>query len=98
MSSMEGIATLRALATREMNDMTSRLAVESRPLVGSSRKRIFGAVTSWLATETRLFCPPLSPLRTGVPMSVSAQPDRPNAARMWTTRSRRLLRGRFLHE
>lgn len=58
--------------------ITSRLAAESSPLVGSSRKRIFGDVMSWLAMPTRLFCPPLIPFRIGVPMIVLACACSPN--------------------
>ena len=54
-----------------MKETTSKLAAESRPLVGSSRNKIFGAVINWLATLTRRFCPPLIPWRIGVPMMVS---------------------------
>ena len=53
-------------------DITSKLAVESSPLVGSSRKRILGRVISWLATLTRRFWPPLMPFRMGVPIRVLA--------------------------
>jgi hypothetical protein len=52
--------------------MTSKLAFESNPLVGSSRNRILGQVINWLATLTRRFCPPLMPFRMGVPTSVEA--------------------------
>jgi hypothetical protein len=39
-----------------------------RPEVGSSRNNILDPVISWLATLTRLFCPPLKPFLIGVPM------------------------------
>jgi hypothetical protein len=38
-----------------MKLMTSRLRAESRPLVGSSRKRIFGLVMRRLATPSLFF-------------------------------------------
>lgn len=60
-----------------MKETTSKLDAESRPLVGSSKNRIFGAVISWLATLTRRFCPPLIPWRIGVPMMVSSCFRRP---------------------
>ncbi len=60
--------------------MTSKLATESSPLVGSSRNRIFGQVMSWLATLTRRFSPPDKPFRTAVPMMVSADRSRPKDA------------------
>jgi hypothetical protein len=52
--------------------MTSKLAAESNPLVGSSKNKIFGLVINWLATLTLLFWPPETPLRIGVPINVSA--------------------------
>lgn len=57
--------------------MTSQLAAESRPLVGSSKKSILGLVMSWAATLTLLFWPPETPLRIGVPMMVSDWSWRP---------------------
>jgi hypothetical protein len=66
--------TLCFLAIFLTKEMTSKLAAESKPLVGSSRNRSFGLVISWLATLIRRFCPPLRPLRIGVPISVSACP------------------------
>ena len=62
------ILFLRANSRR--NDMTSKLAVESSPLVGSSRYSIFGLVISCVATLTLRFCPPLRPFCRGVPMRV----------------------------
>lgn len=47
--------TLFRFAMFLMNEITSQLAAESRPLVGSSRNNSFGPVISWLATLTRLF-------------------------------------------
>lgn len=47
--------TLFCFAMFLMNEITSQLAAESRPLVGSSRNNSFGPVTSWLATLTRRF-------------------------------------------
>ena len=46
LSTDEMILTLLRLATSFTNEMTSKLAAESRPLVGSSKKRILGAVMS----------------------------------------------------
>ena len=72
--------------------MTSKLAFESSPLVGSSRNRMLGNVISWLAILNRLFWPPLRPLRIGVPTSVSAWSKRPKALiNIWmrSLRSRR---------
>jgi ABC-type Fe3+/spermidine/putrescine transport system ATPase subunit len=40
---------------RLMSDMTSWLAVESRPLVGSSRYNMLGSVINCAATLTRRF-------------------------------------------
>jgi hypothetical protein len=64
--------TLFCFATAFTNDITSQLAAESSPLVGSSKKRSLGPVRSWLATDTRRFCPPLMPFRIGVPIMVLA--------------------------
>jgi len=61
-----------ALATFFKYNMTSWLAAESNPLVGSSRNKIFGHVMSELAMPTRRFWPPLRPFRMGVPMMVFA--------------------------
>lgn len=47
--------TLLARASSFAYDITSKLAVESRPLVGSSKNKILGLVMSWLATLTRRF-------------------------------------------
>lgn len=60
--------------------MTSKLAAESRPLVGSSRNKIFGAVMSCAATLRRRFCPPEIPFRIGVPIKVCSCALRPNAS------------------
>ena len=46
-----------------MTSQTWRRACGSRPVVGSSRKRISGSPTSATASERRCFCPPES-LRT----------------------------------
>lgn len=64
--------TLYFFASSFTKLITSQLAAESSPLVGSSRNRIFGLVISCAATLTRLFWPPDTPLRIGVPMIVSA--------------------------
>jgi hypothetical protein len=66
--------------------MTSKLATESSPLVGSSRNRILGHVMSWLATLTRRFSPPDSPFRIAVPIMVSADRSRPNEVNNPSTR------------
>lgn len=73
-------------ATSFKYDMTSKLATESKPLVGSSRKRILGQVISWLAMLTRRFSPPLRPLRTGVPMMVLACSIKPKECSRPSTR------------
>ena len=73
--------------------MTSQLAAESSPLVGSSRNRILGLVMSWLATPTRRFWPPLIPLRIGVPMSVSAWSRSPKESSSPSMRAMRSFLG-----
>lgn len=87
--------TLCFLASSFTKLMTSQLAAESSPLVGSSRKSILGLVMSWAATLTLLFCPPETPLRIGVPMMVSACSCRPNDKRR---PSMRALRSTLLTE
>jgi hypothetical protein len=74
------------------NDMTSWLALESNPEVGSSRKRTFGLVISWLATLRRRFCPPLMPFWMGVPTRTSAAEFRPKAV---ISASMRFMRSTF---
>lgn len=69
--------TLFCLARDLMKETTSKLAAESKPLVGSSRNKILGAVINWLATLTRRFCPPLIPCLIGVPMMVPSCFRRP---------------------
>lgn len=44
-----------ALATFRRYEITSKLAVESKPLVGSSRNKILGDVINWLAMLNRRF-------------------------------------------
>jgi hypothetical protein len=84
--------TLCLLAICLTKDMTSYAAAESRPLVGSSMKRILGLVINWDATLTRRFWPPLIPLRIGVPMSVFAWLVRPKAvSRAWILATRSVL-------
>jgi CHASE2 domain-containing sensor protein len=75
--------------------ITSQLAAESSPLVGSSRNKILGLVISCAATLTLLFWPPDTPLRIGVPMRVSAWSCRPNDDR---SPSMRALRSALLTE
>lgn len=75
---MWGVLTRCLRATLRTKFMTSKLAAESSPLVGSSRKRILGSVKSDEATLTRRFWPPLMPFLIGVPMITSACEDRPN--------------------
>ena len=70
--------TLYFFAVFRTKLMTSKLAAESNPLVGSSRKSSFGLVINWLATLTLRFCPPDTPLRIGVPINVSACCCNPN--------------------
>lgn len=72
--------------------MTSRLRAESRPLVGSSRKRILGLVMRRLATPRRFFWPPLRPFLIGVPTMVSAWPWSPKLVMRSLTRRRASLR------
>ncbi len=49
------VLTLFFIARFLTKDITSKLELESSPLVGSSRKMILGHVISWLATLTRRF-------------------------------------------
>jgi hypothetical protein len=60
--------------------MTSKLAAESRPLVGSSRNIILGDVMSCCATLTLRFCPPLMPFLIGVPINAFSWFFSPNEA------------------
>ena len=71
------LLTLCLLARSFTKLITSQLAAESKPLVGSSKKSILGLVISCAATLTLLFCPPDMPLRIGVPMIVSAWSFKP---------------------
>ena len=66
--------------------MTSPLSAESRPLVGSSRNKMSGLVTSRLATLSRFFWPPLRPFLIGVPTIVCACDCRPKLAMRSSTR------------
>lgn len=75
------LLTLCFFASSFTKLITSKLAAESSPLVGSSRNKILGLVISCAATLTLLFWPPDTPLRIGVPMMVSAWSDRPNDKR-----------------
>jgi hypothetical protein len=85
--------TLCFVAIFFTNDITSNAAAESSPDVGSSRNMIFGLVMSWLATLTRLFCPPLRPFLIGVPINVVACLCKPNAE---SRASMRLIRSALL--
>lgn len=69
--------------------ITSKLAVESRPLVGSSKNRIFGPVIKRLAILKRRFWPPLMPFLIGVPTRVLAWSRSPNEVSISSTRCRR---------
>mmetsp|Transcript_23037 Transcript_23037/g.46892 ORF Transcript_23037/g.46892 Transcript_23037/m.46892 type:complete len:135 (-) Transcript_23037:407-811(-) len=60
-------------ARREMMAHTSSAIAESRPVVGSSRKRMGGRVMSESPMLTRFFCPPEMPLTRSPPMSVLRQ-------------------------
>lgn len=72
------LPTLCFFASSFTKLITSQLAAESSPLVGSSRNSILGLVMSCAATLTLRFCPPETPLRIGVPMIVSAWSRKPN--------------------
>mmetsp|Transcript_88496 Transcript_88496/g.235495 ORF Transcript_88496/g.235495 Transcript_88496/m.235495 type:complete len:109 (+) Transcript_88496:1584-1910(+) len=61
--------------------------VESRPLVGSSRKRTRGFLMRARPRERRRFCPPDSPLTKRLPQSVLAHPSRPRCLRVRSTSS-----------
>lgn len=70
--------------------MTSEAAAESKPEVGSSRKRILGPVTSCDATLTRRFCPSDTPFLVVVPIRLSASSESPKAASKKSMRSLQL--------
>lgn len=69
-------ATVRPFAAMALRVRMIATAIsESRPLVGSSRKRHVGDVMSSTPTDTRRFSPPETPLipAAGEPMNVLAQ-------------------------
>mmetsp|Transcript_86700 Transcript_86700/g.240455 ORF Transcript_86700/g.240455 Transcript_86700/m.240455 type:complete len:433 (-) Transcript_86700:440-1738(-) len=71
--------------------LTSKCALKaSKPLVGSSRKKICGSRTADMATAVRLRSPPLSPLTLprGSPTGVSAHPSNWKIFKTCATRSR----------
>ena len=65
---------------------TVNAVVESRPDVGSSKKRSLGAVSSSTATQTRLRSPPLMPFRRVSPMITSCMCPMPINAMTSTCR------------
>mmetsp|Transcript_30969 Transcript_30969/g.92004 ORF Transcript_30969/g.92004 Transcript_30969/m.92004 type:complete len:135 (-) Transcript_30969:190-594(-) len=75
-------------ARRDMTAHTSSAIAESRPVVGSSRKRTGGRVMSERPMLTRFFCPPEMPLTSSPPMTVLRQPSRRSCAITSSTRSR----------
>jgi hypothetical protein len=75
-------ATVRPLAAMFFSVRMMETAIsESRPLVGSSRKRQVGDVMSSTPTDVRRFSPPDTPLMPAVaePIYVFAQDVRPYA-------------------
>mmetsp|Transcript_7125 Transcript_7125/g.18220 ORF Transcript_7125/g.18220 Transcript_7125/m.18220 type:complete len:325 (+) Transcript_7125:124-1098(+) len=75
---------LCVLWAKSLMILTSKWALKaSRPLVGSSRKRIFGSRTTDMATAQRFRSPPLRPftLPTGSPTGVSAHASSSNSFR-----------------
>mmetsp|Transcript_37558 Transcript_37558/g.117658 ORF Transcript_37558/g.117658 Transcript_37558/m.117658 type:complete len:247 (-) Transcript_37558:1119-1859(-) len=69
------------------HEQSSSAAVESRPEVGSSRKRRDGSAASSTPTLTRLRCPPERPLRATSPMAASLTCVRPSKSTSRTTHS-----------
>lgn len=53
--------------------MTCKAVVESKPVVGSSRKMMLGFVISSTPIEVRFLSPPLIPLMKAFPTFTSAQ-------------------------
>jgi len=70
-----------------MNLMTLCAALESRPLVGSSRMRMLGLDSSSMAMLRRRFWPPDSPLRKMSPTRVSRAVPNPMASTTLSTRT-----------
>ena len=71
---------------------------ESRPLVGSSRKRMLGLVMSSTPMAVRLRSPPLIPRRSTLPIRVSLHSWRPSSrmtsSARWIFSARLMVLGR----
>lgn len=68
-----------SLARRARISTTFPAVLASKPVVGSSRKRRRGSVTSSRPSIVRFFSPPEMPRTSSVPMSESAQASRDNS-------------------
>ena len=79
------ITVLPWLASFFRRRITWRAVVESRPVVGSSKKIILGFVMSSTPIEVLFLSPPLIPLIKLFPTFVSAQLVRPNSLIRFST-------------
>ena len=81
---MVAMMVTSSVFSRLTTDMTSLAVKESRPLVGSSRKRTDGSVMSAMAMFRRLACPPEMPLTISEPTRTSLAAASPSSSRSFS--------------